>query len=139
MRIYVFSELLLYMLLLFSLMLFQKFASGPMVRTDSACSNPPLEAHVPQETQLQSTHAGGTRPYGVDPSFNMRSTLYRFNAMHSISQFYNSSRGSLELSNSGAPFAFYPRHTAGYEDGFPVFFPVCINSSFDVLKLCACM
>jgi hypothetical protein len=69
-------------------------------------------------------HAGGRQPYGVDPSFNSHSSLYRSDSFQRRWQFFNSSANSPELSAAGAPFAFFPRRSRGYNDGFPVFFPV---------------
>jgi hypothetical protein len=60
----------------------------------------------------------------VDPSFNTYSRLYRSDAFQRRWQFFNSSMSSPELSAAGAPFAFFPRSARGYNDGFPVFFPV---------------
>jgi hypothetical protein len=72
-------------------------------------------------------HAGGLRPYGVDPSFNARSRLYRSGSFQQRWQFFNASKSSPELSSAGAPFAFFPRNASGYNDGFPVFFPVRVQ------------
>jgi hypothetical protein len=72
-------------------------------------------------------YAGILQAYGVDPSFNSRSSLYRSGAFQWGWQFFNSSKNSSELSSAGAPFAFFPRSARGYNDGFPVFFPVCVQ------------
>lgn len=74
-------------------------------------------------------------PYGVDPFYNPLSILYRSDAMQHIWQFYNSSDHSPELATSGNPFAFFARPAAGYEDGFPVFFPVPSQSFVLLLSL----
>jgi hypothetical protein len=76
-------------------------------------------------------HAGGTDPYGVDPSFSTQSGLYRPDSFQRRWQFFNSSQHSPELSASRAPYAFFPRISHGYSHGFPVFFPVCIQSVSD--------
>jgi hypothetical protein len=75
-----------------------------------------------------AVHTGGTEAYGVDPSFNTHSRLYRTDALQRRWQFFNSSERSPELSMAGAPFAFFPRSSHGYDDGFPVFFPVQTQS-----------
>jgi hypothetical protein len=78
--------------------------------------------------RLKATlHVGGRYPYGVDPSFNSHSSLYRADSFQRRWQFFNSSANSPELSTTGAPFAFFPRRSHGFTDGFPVFFPVCVQ------------
>ena len=73
---------------------------------------------------MNGRHAGGLEAYGVDPSFNTHSTLYRPDVLQRMWQFFNASSHSPDVSTSGAPFAFYPRRSVGFADGFPVFFPV---------------
>jgi hypothetical protein len=72
-------------------------------------------------------HAGGIQAYGVDPSFNAHSRLYRPDSYQRSWHFFNSSDSSPELSTTRAPFAFFPRSARGYNDGFPVFFPVILQ------------
>ena len=60
----------------------------------------------------------------MDPSFNTHSTLYKSDALQRVWESFNYSSQSPEIASSGAPFAFYPRRASGYDDGFPVFFPV---------------
>jgi hypothetical protein len=65
----------------------------------------------------------------VDPTFNTHSTLFRSDSLQRKRQFFNCSQHSPELAASGSPFAFFPRHSIGYGDGFPVFFPVLTHLS----------
>jgi hypothetical protein len=80
-------------------------------------------------------HAGGLRAYGVDPSFNTYSRLYRPDSFQRIWQFFNSSTNSSELSATGTPFAFFPRPSHGFKDGFPVFFPVQATLPLSLCKI----
>jgi hypothetical protein len=84
-------------------------------------------------------HAGGMQPYGVDPAFNAYSSLYRADSFQRRWQFFNSSANSPELSATGAPFAFFPRRSPGYNDGFPVFFPVCVQPFSLCVQCLTCM
>jgi hypothetical protein len=79
------------------------------------------------DMRVGRVHVGGIRAFGVDPSFNTRSGLYRSDSFQRRWQFFNSSKSSPEVSTAGVPFAFFPRTAYGYDDGFPVFFPVLVQ------------
>jgi hypothetical protein len=81
-------------------------------------------------------HAEGIQAYGVDPSFNTHSGLYRSDSYQRSWHFFNSSENSAELSTTRAPFAFFPRSARGYRDGFPVFFPVLAQPPLPVSHFC---
>jgi hypothetical protein len=107
-------------------------------RTAIRCS-----AHFPKQLsnlcQLQNYNAdhrsvartymvSPLQPFGVDPSFNARSSMYHPYAAQRPWQYYNTTAGSSEVSDSGVPYAFFHRPAIGLKDGFPIVFPVCHSS-----------
>ncbi|KAJ9522781.1 hypothetical protein QJQ45_019807, partial [Haematococcus lacustris] len=76
-------------------------------KLDPACSG--------RRTYSSLSDLGG---FGTDPVFNSRSGL--FNAHLDVSDWYNASAGSGELSSTQAPFAFFHHPLPGLEAGYPV-------------------
>jgi hypothetical protein len=76
----------------------------------------------------QQLDTGATVPFGRDPAFNPRTSLYASGVDEST--FYNVSSGSSELSALGYPLGFFPLsqkdvgRAGSIRDGFPVVFPV---------------
>jgi hypothetical protein len=90
-------------------------------------------------TELNSLH-----PYGIDPVFLSRSSLYQADLADNVDLYYNTSAGSVEVSATGAPHAFYARQLPGYPDGFPVMLPNLLsegrlNQTLTILKVQYCM
>jgi hypothetical protein len=74
---------------------------------------------APSDTYTLSS----VKPFGVDPVFNVRSSMYQPDAARRPWQYYDAS----EMSASGIPYAFYHRPAFGFDDGFPIVFPVCLS------------
>lgn len=72
-------------------------------------------------------------PFGVDASFAPTSTLY--NPAANISDYYDTSPGSTEVSEFGLPYGFFHYPIQGYPDGFPVFIPVQSDMSHAMVRL----
>lgn len=67
---------------------------------------------------------GGLEAYGVDPAFNPHSSMYSSISVQNKWRHFNLSDNSPDISITGVPFAFHGRPSTGYDDGFPIFFPV---------------
>lgn len=66
-----------------------------------------------------------TDPFGTDPVFNPRSSMYVSQTAQNVWQYYNASAAAEEVAPTGTPYGFFSRETMGYPHGFPVTFPVC--------------
>lgn len=63
--------------------------------------------------------------YGLDPTFNARSVLFDATLSAAVSDFYNTSQASPEVTAQGLPHAFFRRAVPGFgSNGFPVVFQV---------------
>lgn len=65
-----------------------------------------------------------TSPFGQDPAVNPTSVLYSEAAASNVSQYYNASAGSGEMSVFGFPRGFFSFAWPRMDPGFPVVFPV---------------
>ena len=71
-----------------------------------------------------SGSGGTTAPFGRDPAFNTKSSLFSADAARNEAEYFNVSQGSAELSASGFPAAFFPRSSARQKPAFTVVLPV---------------
>jgi hypothetical protein len=70
-----------------------------------------------------------TSPFGTDPAFNIRSSLFSADAAKNEDDYYNTSAASSELSASGFPAAFFPRWGSKGKPEFVLVMPVCPSAS----------
>ena len=66
-------------------------------------------------------------------AFNPASSLFDADAVQHINDYYNTTRGSGELSPQGVPYGFFRRLLPGYEAGVPAVFPVRIHNLQDCI------
>ncbi|GLC65055.1 hypothetical protein PLESTF_000241800 [Pleodorina starrii] len=69
---------------------------------------------------LFGTETNSLHPYGTDPVFLPRSSLYDARLADKVNQYYNTTHGSGEVSATGAPYSYFPKRLQGYPTGFPV-------------------